>query len=287
MVDDEFKRFPDSMQTLNFRPTSSPLDATSLKNWFRDHRKILVVDDDVAFVGGYNIGSLFNGGWRDTHARMHGSCVGEVKNAFVDFWNAHRLEHHTPLPEVVGRSWQPHVLVHRNDPYMRIFPIRGMYLEAIDRAQHHVYMTHAYFVPDRAFRRGLADAAARGVDVRVLVPWRSNHVVADWLARRFFADLMDAGVRLFAYRDIMIHAKTATIDGLWSTVGTANIDRLSLYGNYEVNLEIHSQSIARQMEAMFHLDTTNAFEIDPERWSRRPPHVKFAERALESLAPLV
>lgn len=283
-----FKRFPAVLQTLHFRPTYTPLDATSLRNWFRDHRKILVCDSDVAFVGGYNIGTVYSdGSWRDTHARLRGAGVAELRNAFVDFWNAHRPANLDPLPDVEARSWHHHVLVHRNDPYMRIFPIRGMYLEAIDRAARNIYLTHAYFIPDRAFRRALVEAAQRGVDVQVLLPWRSNHVLADWLARRFFDELMAAGVRLFAYRDIMIHAKTATIDGVWSTVGTANIDRMSLFGNYEANLEIYSERIARQMEAMFDLDKRNCFEVDSRTWRQRPTHHKLVERTLESLAPFV
>ena len=170
---------------------------------------------------------------------------------------------------------------------MRIFPIRTVYLEAIDRADSHIYITQAYFVPDRALRAALKEAAGRGVDVQVLLPWNSNHVVADWLGRRWFWELLDAGVRIFGYKDIMIHSKTATIDGLWSTIGTANVDRFSMLGNYEVNLEVYSEKVASQMEEMFELDKTNAFELTREEWEQRPLVAKFVERALESLAPLV
>jgi cardiolipin synthase len=127
----------------------------------------------------------------------------------------------------------------------------------------------------------------RGVDVQVLVPWNSNHVLADWLGRRWFEDLLRAGVRIYCYRDIMIHAKTATIDGVWSTVGTANMDRLSLLGSYEVNLEIYSERFATEMERMFVLDKTNAFELNLEEWARRPVWARAIERTLQSLAPLV
>ena len=288
VVSSEFKDFPDSIHTLHFRPTNHPASIASPRNYFRDHRKILVVDDRVGFIGGYNLGSLYaTDSWRDTHMRVTGDCVRELANAFADFWNNHRDTTLAPVPEVRGRAWKPDVLLHRNDPFLRIFPIRGMYLEAIDRAEKHVYMTHAYFVPDRAFRFAMIDAARRGVDVQVLVPWHSNHVVADWAARRYFSGLLEAGVRLFAYRDVMIHAKTATVDGMWSTVGTANIDRLSLLGNYEVNLEIYSTAVAAQMEDMFELDKTNCFELDLETWRNRPTRAKFAERVLEGLAPLV
>ena len=170
---------------------------------------------------------------------------------------------------------------------MRMFPIRAMYIEAIDRANTHVYLTHAYFIPDRAMRAGLVEAVKRGVDVQVLVPENSNHVTADWLARRHFRELLGAGVRIHLYRHIMIHSKTATIDGIWSTVGTANIDRYSLLGNYETNLEVYSEDLAGQMERMFELDKTNAREITLEEWERRPLPAKVVERVLASLSPLV
>jgi cardiolipin synthase len=170
---------------------------------------------------------------------------------------------------------------------MRIFPIRAMYLEAIDRANEHVYLTHAYFVPDRAMRAGLIEAVKRGVDVQILLPRHSNHVTADWLARRHFDELLQAGVRIFGYEQIMIHSKTATVDGLWSTIGSANIDRLSLLGNYEINLEVYSERLATQMERMFEVDKTNAAEMTLEDWRSRPLSAKLAERALTTLRPLV
>jgi cardiolipin synthase len=170
---------------------------------------------------------------------------------------------------------------------MRIFPIRAMYLEALDRANEHIFLTHAYFIPDRAMRAALVEAARRGVDVQVLVPEHSNHVTADWLGRRHFHELLQAGVRIFRYRRIMIHSKTATIDGIWSTVGSANIDRYSLLGNYEINLEIYSRRFATQMERMFELDKTNAKELTLEEWAKRPLSAKIVERVLTTLSPLV
>src|SRR5690606_33026034 len=133
-----------------------------------------------------------------------------------------------------------------------MFPIRAMYLEAINRAQHHVWMTHAYFIPDQDFVDSLLAAAARGVDVRLLVPAKSNHVVADWLSRGYYSQLLAAGIRIFRYSGAMVHAKTATIDGNWSTIGTANIDRLSMTGNYEVNVEFIDPAMAAAMERIFH-----------------------------------
>ncbi|MGH3145440.1 MAG: phospholipase D-like domain-containing protein [Rubrobacter sp.] len=286
-VPPSFKRFPEEIHRLHFRPLSGPAKFLNPRNVFRFHRHVMSVDGKTAFLGGYNIGSLYEAGWRDTHVRVCGNAVRDVDNAFVDFWNGHRT---TDLPEIHSdgkREWNPAVRVRRNDPYMRIFPIRGMYLEAIDRANSHFYLTNAYFVPDRAMKAHLIDAAARGVDVQVLVPEQSNHITADWLARRHFHDLLEAGVRIFRYKHIMIHSKTATADGLWSTIGSANIDRYSMLGNYELNLEIYSKSLAAQMERMFDVDKTNAEELTLEEWELRPLPAKIVEQTLASLSPLV
>ena len=287
VVPPSFKKFPEEIQTLHFRPLWGPEKLANPRNVFRYHRHLMSVDGRVAFLGGYNIGSLYAAGWRDTHVKISGKEAREVENDFSDFWNAHR----TPdLPEISSarrRTWNPALVVRRNDPYLRIFPIRAMYIEAIDRANDHIYLTHAYFVPDRAMRAGLIDAARRGVDVQVLVPHESNHVTADWLARRHFEELLRAGVKIFRYRHIMIHSKTATVDGVWSTVGSANIDRYSMLGNYEINLEVYSERFADQMERMFELDKTNAVELTLAEWERRPLSAKLVERALSTLSPLV
>ncbi len=286
-VSADFKDFPEEIHTLHFRPIWGPRKLLNPRNLFRYHRHIMSVDGRVGFVGGYNIGSLYADGWRDTHIRIEGHDAREVENDLVDFWNTHRSPDLPELPSAGDRSWNSATVFHRNDPYMRIFPIRAMYLEAIDRANEHIYLTHAYFIPDRAMRAGLIEAVRRGVDVQVLLPEDSNHVTADWLARRHFWDLLEAGVRIFRYRHIMIHSKTATIDGVWSTVGTANIDRYSMLGNYETNVEVYSEPLAAQMERMFELDKTNASEITLEEWENRPLPAKVVERILGSLSPLV
>ena len=282
-----FKRFPKEIHCLHFRPLSGPAKILNPRNVFRFHRHVMSVDGEVAFLGGYNIGSLYAAGWRDTHVRVRGDATREVDNAFVDFWNAHRTDDLPRIESARERDWNPAVRVRRNDPYMRIFPIRGMYLEAIDRANSHVLLTHAYFVPDRALKAHLIEAAGRGVDVQLLVPEQSNHVTADWLARRHFHDLLQAGVRIFRYKHIMIHSKTATVDGLWSTIGSANIDRYSMLGNYELNLEVYSRKLAAQMERMFEVDKTNAEELTLEEWERRPLPAKVVEQTLSNLDPLV
>jgi cardiolipin synthase len=283
-IDEDF--FPPTIEVHAFRRVRPGIGALRPTNLLRDHRKMIVVDQRIAFLGGYNVGEEFLQ-WRDTHLRLEGLAAREVANAFGDFWNQHTPTFATRLPNVTDRPWDPHVLVHRNDPTLAVFPIRGMYLEAIDRAEQRVWITNAYFVPDRAFRSALTTAARRGVDVRVLLPARSNHPLTDQLAHGMFEELLASGVRVFLYRDFMLHAKTAVIDDTWATIGTANLDRWSMFGNHEVNLEIRSPRVTGQLAEMFELDLRNCDEVQLEGWRRRPLHWRASEKVLRSLAPLM
>jgi cardiolipin synthase len=246
-----------------------------------------VIDDVIGYVGGYNIGNLYATHWRDTHMRISGPAVWELRNAFVDFWNRWGRKDLPELSEPGTDSWHPTLRAARNSPAELRFPIRNIYLDALERATSHVLISQAYFIPDHDIRDALMRAAARGVDVRVLIPERSNHVVADWLARGHYSSLLKGGVRIFLYQGAMIHAKSATVDSRWSTIGSANIDRLSLTGNYEINLEIISESIAKSLDEIFATDLTRARELTIEEWEKRPLLQMLGERAVAPLSPLL
>ncbi len=283
-----FKQFPPPLHVLEYPffpwPPRHPFHMSS---YARDHRKLLVVDGHTAFIGGYNIGKSYAIEWRDTHLRLQGSDAWELENVFIDFWNEYHPQHLPSLPDRGTRNWDPHIAIHRNDPQLMIFPIRTMYLEAIDRAQHSISLTHAYFIPDRILFRSLLAAAKRGVDVQLLLPATSNHVPADWLARGYYEQCLRSGIRLLLYQRAMVHAKTATIDGIWSSIGTANMDRLSLVGNFEVNVEVYDSTLARQMEDIFKEDATHCHEVTLEKWRCRSSLEKFAEAILLPLRPLL
>ncbi|GHO68581.1 cardiolipin synthase B [Ktedonobacter sp. SOSP1-52] len=282
-----FASFAPQIHMLAYPFLTLPFNPLSLASYARDHRKILVVDSRVAFLGGYNIGSLYATHWRDTHARIIGHDAWEVEATFVDFWNTHRTRDLPRLAASAKRDWDPYIQFFRNEPSVLTFPIRASYYEVIDRARKRIYLTQAYFIPNRFFIRLLFKAAERGVDVRILLPAISNHVIADWLGRAFYTTCLKAGIRLFLYQDAMVHAKTATIDGIWSTVGTANIDRLSMLGNYEINLAIYNRELATQMETIFHNDTTHARELSLVEWESRPRLHKYAEYLLRPLRPFL
>jgi len=291
VVSPRFKHFPPQVKVLAFPVYSAGLRFFDLSRYGRDHRKILVVDDEVGFVGGYNIGSAYATEWRDTHCRITGPGVADLTRAFADFWNLHREKRfrrdEQPMLVSTPPSWEPAIRVHRNVPRLWMFPIRGMYLEAINRAQKNVWMTHAYFIPDENFVETLVLAARRGVDVRLLLPAKSNHIVADWISRGYFRRMLQAGIKIHRFRDAMVHAKTATIDGSWTTIGTANVDRLSMSGNYEINVEVFDDALAAEMERIFATDLTNSLELTLDEWQARDVYSRFTEAILVPLRPLL
>jgi cardiolipin synthase len=215
--------------------------------------------------------------------RVDGSAVWELQNAFVDFWNRHRRHSQPQLPDSGTPDWTAPVRAARNEPSRLIYPVRALYLEAIDRSQHRVWITQAYFIPDPEILQSLLTAARRGVDVRVIMPERSNHILADVVARYYWHELLEGGARLFLYQDVMVHAKTATIDGIWATIGTANIDRLSMRGNYEINLEVVDEGQAAHMEEIFRRDLERCREMTMEEWEQRPWRYRVTERVLQPL----
>jgi cardiolipin synthase len=291
VVSPRFKRFPSSVKVLRYPVYAAGWRPFDLRRYGRDHRKILVVDDSIGFVGGYNIGAAYATEWRDTHVRIAGPGVWDLKRAFADFWNLNRRRRfrpsERPLLLETASTWEPTIRFHRNVPRLWMFPIRSMYLEAIARASRNVWLTTAYFLPDPDFAQALTDAARRGVDVRILIPAKSNHVVSDWISRGYFSQLLTAGVKVLRYRDAMVHAKTATIDGTWSTVGTANIDRLSLTGNYEINVEIIDPRLAEALEEVFRVDESNCLELTVDEWEARDIYRRFTEFVLNPLRPLL
>ncbi|MDO5533176.1 MAG: phospholipase D-like domain-containing protein [Propionibacteriaceae bacterium] len=286
VVPQSFFRFDPRIQVLRHRPWTGlrgfPVRAPGL-----NHRKVLVVDSRVGFLGGYNLGSEYATRWRDTHMRMVGPAVADLENAFVDYWNQTRSPKHKTLPQPDARPWESPITLARNVPSVGVYPIRYMYLEAIDRARERIWLTHAYLIPDDDLVFALVEAVDRGVDVRIIVPAESNHVVADWLSRVSYQVLLSRGVRVFLYQNAMVHAKTATIDGVWSTIGTANIDRLSLVGNYELNAEVLDADIAAMMEEIFTMDLGNCRELTLEEWEARPLSAKVSEAIIAPLRPLL
>ncbi len=205
----------------------------------------------------------------------------------VDFWNHFKRHGQPSIARTRAPRWDSEVSLAFNQPSRLLYPVRGLYIDAIDRARSSIRITSAYFIPDREIFEALVHAARRGVRVQILIPEYSNHILADWVARPYHGPLLKEGVEIWLYEDAMIHSKTMTIDGAWSTVGTANIDRLSLQGNYEVNVQFRSDKFAQTMDKIFELDLTNARRLSFEEWEERSLLTKVLERLLHPFEFLV
>lgn len=285
VVPHSFKVFPSSIHSMEYRPIRRPWYIIDPRRYALDHRKLLIADGKIGFIGGYNLGSPFATEWRDTHLRIRGLAAADLAHSFIEFWN--RSNPRDRITRHFSRRFDPYISVRGNDAVRLTFPIRDMYIDAIEQADQRILLTNAYFVPDRTLLEALVDARKRGVDVRIVVPWRSNHIIVEWLSRGYFTECLRAGIRVYGYDHTMLHAKTCTIDGQWSTVGTANLDRLSSIGNYEINVEIYSQALARQMELIFEYDTAEAVELRLDYWTSRPWYAKLGETTITPLRYLL
>ena len=247
------------------------------------------MDDAIGFVGGYNIGAPYETEWRDTHMRITGPGVWDLKRAFADFWNLNRrkrLGHsERPLLLETASTWEPKIRFHRNVPRLWMFPIRSMYLEAINRASA-TWMTHAYFIPDQDFVDAMKAAAGRGVDVRLLVPHKSNHIVADWISRGYFSQLLASGVRIFRFRDAMVHAKTSTVDG---TVDDRHRQRRPAQpaGQLRDQRRGHRRGAREGARGDLRSTSPTALSLTSGEWEARDLHRKFTEFVLAPLRPLL
>lgn len=245
----------------------------------RNHRKLLTVDGQRAFLGGFNIHrenskALYGERrWRDTHVAMTGPLVQQARNAFEALWE--------------GRPWQsdlatepPSAVVLPNKSTECEHRLHCIFASMFGSARRHIEMTTPYLVPDEWTLRALEHAAQRGVAVRILVPVKGDIAPVRWIAQRIHARLLRKGVRVFGYRPRLLHAKTLTIDGDWISVGTANMDYRSLFVNHELNLCARAPSLAAALETQFEADLVDAKEIDASSAPRQP----ITDRLLAPLA---
>jgi len=248
-----------------------------LRFYRRDHRKLLVIDGREAYVGGFNIHRESSRAvcgarrWRDTHARVRGPLAAQAGALFEAIWAGDR----GGSPEPAGAG---DVLV-SNDSRLCRRRMHCLYLRLLRSARRRVCLTTPYFVPDHRTQRQLAHAARRGVDVRLLLPGKSDVPVTQWAARAAYRKLLAAGVRIFEYQPRVLHAKTAVVDGAVATVGTANLDYRSLFVNYELTLFTADRGLCAQLERRFAADLAEADEVTGTRWSGRAWTNVLAETA--------
>ncbi len=272
-----------------------PLLPDFFRHPYRDHRKILVVDRAVAFTGGMNIADEYGSGgggqgliWRDTHVRVAGPAVQELTAVFAEGWYQARGSL-LPLQPVVEDAGAPgsRVLVLDSRPGRGHVESAAVLAAIVAGARRRVWVTNAYFAPKRIAIEVLGRAAARGVDVRLLLPCKTDVAVVRHAGHGFFTDLLEQGVRVFEYLPSVLHAKSLVADGLISVVGSTNLDFRSFAFNGECNLVALDPEIGREMERAFDEDLRTSFEIELPAWRRRPwPH-RLGDAVLRWLAPLM
>jgi cardiolipin synthase len=256
----------------------------------RDHRKMLVIDGAIGFIGGINIADEWladtedGGGWRDDMIEVRGPAVGGMVDCFLADWRQQGGGPlHVPTGSMVDFSGSQRVRVIGQAQSRQRREIVRAYLMHVYTARRRVWLTNSYFVPDPGVTRALVRAARRGVDVRVLLPGRSDSTLVYYASRAMWPKLMKRGVRIFEWDRSILHAKTAVIDGRWSTIGTYNLDTWSRKYNLEVNVAVLDPGFARLMEDSFLRDLDVSREVDPQAFKFRP----IGERVLENLAYLL
>jgi cardiolipin synthase A/B len=297
-----FQRLSDAgINVLEFNPVN-PLAAKA--GWTvnqRDHRKLLVVDGRSAVLGGINISSVYSssapggsgsgvsggsrGGdkndlpWRDTDLLIEGPVVAPLQKLFMETWQAQKgkplaaRQYFPPLqaqgPEVVRAIGST-----PDDPFSQIYVTL---ISAINSAESEILVTNAYFVPDPQLMQALIDAAARGVDVKLILPSTTDSSLVFHAGRAHYEPLLRGGVKLYERREALLHAKTAVIDGVWATVGSTNLDWRSFLHNQELTAVILGQEFGAKMRAAFERDLAVSDPVTLEAWQRRPVTTRAKE----------
>jgi cardiolipin synthase len=281
-----FQRLRDGgIQVVGFNPIN-PLKAR--EEWgltHRDHRKILIADGKVAIIGGINISEVYSSSplkrrrgkktpihWRDTDIQIEGPAVAEFQKLFLDTWQRQKG------PKLAERNYSPDLKEAGSSLVRVVASTPGetnrtpfiMYVSAIVFAEHSIHMTNSYFIPDDQIVKALTDAAGRGVDVKIILPGTTDSQLALYAQRHYYSELLKSGVKLYEHSTSLLHAKTAVIDKVWSTIGSTNMDYLSLLSNDEVNAVVLSHEFAVEMEKMFVGDLADSRQILLDEWEKRP-----------------
>lgn len=286
-----FQRLRDGgIQVVEFNPLNPLTAGTDWELTQRDHRKILIADNKVAIIGGINISKVYSSSpfkrkrkanspihWRDTDIQIEGPAVAELQKLFLDSW----LKQKGPklpvvnYPEASGEKGSALVRVIGSTPGETNRIPFIVYVSAITFAEHSIHLTNSYFIPDEQIVKALVEAARRGVDVKIILPGITDSKLALYAQRHYYSELLRAGVKIYEHKTSLLHAKTAVIDKVWSTVGSTNLDFLSLLSNDEVNAIILSPEFAVEMEKMFVDDIKGSRQILHDQWEKRPLLPRF------------
>lgn len=282
------------IQVYPFLPVRFPLFTNKVN--YRNHRKIVVVDGETGFIGGLNFADRYLNGlpgigiWRDTHLKVRGEVVTSLQTVFLFDWYFVRQEvllnktEYLPDKKVDGNVVIQTVA---SGPDSDWTSIQQAYFTLINMARKYVFISTPYFMPGETTINSLKTAAMSGVDVRIMIPYKSDSPLTSWCTRSYVEELLEAGVRVFQYRKGFNHSKLIIVDGLVSTVGTANMDMRSFEQNFEINLILYDRNVSRKLATFFLEDLQQSTEIHLSDWKFRPKRDRIRESLARLFAPLL
>lgn len=263
---------------------------------YRNHRKIVVIDGKIGYVGGFNVGNEYvNKGkqfkfWRDTHIRVKGEAVNELNKRFILDWdyaadeNMGNMSMYFPIPEAVGSVGMQ--VVSSGPDHMEEY-IKNSYMKIINNAKNYVYIQTPYLVPDSPMMEALKISALSGVDVRIIVPGAPDHFFMEWILSANIGLLIEYGIKIYRYGNGFIHSKTIVADGEVCSIGTANLDIRSFKLNFEVNAFIYDERISKEQEKIFLDDQLKSKLVIKEEYYKRSRSLRIKESLIRLLAPIL
>lgn len=261
---------------------------------YRNHRKIVVIDGVVGFLGGINIGDEYLGAdpkmgyWRDTHIRLEGESVYYLQHTFAKDWgfaSGEPLTDSIYFPEHACEG-EDTVQIIASGPDDPLDAVLEVFFGAMAVARHRIYIATPYFIPDPSIGMALKTAAVSGVDVRIIMPGVPDAQIVHWASHSYVQELLQAGVRFYHYRKGFIHAKTLIIDRIMATVGTANMDMRSFFSNFEILAVLYDRDTIQRLEADFMADLHDSEEIVLAEFEKRSKVQRAKEKIARLLSPL-
>lgn len=267
---------------------------------YRDHRKIIVIDGRVSFVGGINVSDKYINGkgknklfWRDTHLKIEGDATAILQHIFIGDWNYCSNEKLTlndfyfPKQEQKSADQYKTVQIVSSGPDSDRPSIYYAVIKAIQSAKTEVLLTTPYFIPGETIIDVMKMAGLSGVEVKLLVPGISDSYLVNAAAKSYYTDLLKAGVKIYLYQKGFVHAKTLVIDRELAMVGTANLDYRSFDLNFEVNAVVYDQELAKELATHFEEDLKDAKQIEINAWLQRPKHIQLIEKIVRLISPML
>lgn len=264
---------------------------------YRNHRKIVVIDGEYGYVGGFNVGAEYIskdpevGFWRDTHVRIEGEAVDDLNERFLLDWCYAADEEIEDYDKYLSNNnndvGDVGIQIVTSGPDHKEQYIRNAYIKLINNAKENVYLETPYLIPDSPILESLKISALSGVDVRIIIPGKPDHFFMQWAASSYIGELLEAGIKIYNYQNGFIHAKTLVADSKVISIGTANMDIRSFKLNFEVNAFIFDDRIAKEGEAQFMRDMEASEEITKETYNNRSIIIRIKESIIRLVSPIL